>query len=63
MGDKGVRGLEGKAKLIEIIRYKEKDIRRFKEGFLVTIDRNLQHKNITVEEAESLKSEMMNMKV
>jgi len=61
--EKVILSLEGVPKLLEIIKHKERDVRRFKEGFLLTIDRNLKNGVITSDDAEMLKSKMLNMKL
>lgn len=59
MGDEGI-GLRGKAKLSEIIDDKVKDIKKFKEGFIFTIKRNIESKVITSQEGTELLIELEN---
>ena len=54
---------EGIKKLLNIIKDKEKDIKRFKEGFLLIIERNAELKTITEYEAQLLRMTLQTMEI
>lgn len=49
---------EGAEKLFGYIKDKRRDLKRFKEGFYLTIQRNIKNKVITEEEASNLIAEL-----
>ena len=54
---------EGFEKLSNIIKEKERDMKRFKDGFTLTIKRNLDNKIITEYQAQLLRMTLQTMKV
>ncbi len=62
MGADSIDSKEGREKLSEIIQDKRKELKRFKEGFRLSIKRNIENRIITDIEAAKLITELESIK-